>query len=100
MALSIEITGLRPGEKLYEELLIDGDNINPTQHPKIFSAYEYRLGWYELESLLEILLSKAKANQHRQVVIYLQKLVPEYQCPKNSFTDSVLPELNGYRQVN
>ena len=95
--ITIEITGLRPGEKLYEELLIDGDNINPTQHPKIFSAYEYRLGWYELESLLEILLSKAKANQHRQVVIYLQKLVPEYQYPKNSFTDSVLPELNGHK---
>jgi len=94
--IKIEITGLRPGEKLYEELLIDGDNINPTQHPKVFSAYEYKLGWSELEPLLDILLIKAKTNQHRDVVIYLQKLVPEYHCKLQFPKDSLTPERNGY----
>lgn len=94
--IKIEITGLRPGEKLYEELLIDGDNINPTQHPKVFCAYECRLSWHELESLLQTLLDKAQANQHRQVIVYLQKLVPEYQCAHNLLNDPVINEFNGY----
>ena len=42
--ISIEITGLRPGEKLYEELLI-GNNANLTMHPKIFRAKEDFLRW-------------------------------------------------------
>ena len=38
--IEIVIAGLRPGEKLYEELIIDGDNIEKTQHPLIMKAKE------------------------------------------------------------
>ncbi|WP_052537488.1 nucleoside-diphosphate sugar epimerase/dehydratase [Gloeocapsa sp. PCC 73106] len=94
--IKIEITGLRPGEKLYEELLIDGDNINRTQHPKIFCAYERLIPWLQLEPLLEVLLTQAQANQHREVILYLQKLVPEYQSTDKLLTQPMLPECNGH----
>ena len=42
--IAIEYTGLRPGEKLYEELLI-GDNVSPTEHPMIMRANEEHLDW-------------------------------------------------------
>jgi FlaA1/EpsC-like NDP-sugar epimerase len=49
--IEIKVTGLRPGEKLYEELLI-GDNVAKTQHQRIMSANEVCLPWAELEALL------------------------------------------------
>ena len=49
--IEIKITGLRPGEKLYEELLI-GDNVQKTTHPRIMTANEIMLDWNELNILL------------------------------------------------
>ncbi len=49
--IAIEYTGLRPGEKLYEELLI-GESVTGTEHPKIMRAREETLSWDELEGLL------------------------------------------------
>jgi FlaA1/EpsC-like NDP-sugar epimerase len=46
--IEIQFTGLRPGEKLYEELLI-GDNVDGTDHPKIMKAHEYKISFLELE---------------------------------------------------
>ncbi|MDH5394386.1 MAG: polysaccharide biosynthesis protein, partial [Gammaproteobacteria bacterium] len=45
--ISIEYTGLRPGEKMYEELLI-GNNVTGTEHPKIMRAAEEKLSWKQL----------------------------------------------------
>jgi FlaA1/EpsC-like NDP-sugar epimerase len=50
----IDVTGLRPGEKLYEELLIGGD-VSATEHPRIMRAREYRADWKRLEEELESL---------------------------------------------
>lgn len=49
--IEIQFTGLRPGEKLYEELLI-GDNVEGTSHQKIMTAVEERLGWEEMVPVL------------------------------------------------
>ncbi|WP_299685933.1 nucleoside-diphosphate sugar epimerase/dehydratase [uncultured Vibrio sp.] len=49
--ISIKFTGLRPGEKLYEELLI-GDNVEGTSHEKIMTAQESKLSWTEMQPLL------------------------------------------------
>lgn len=50
--IEIRFTGLRPGEKLYEELLI-GDNVEGTTHPKIMTAREHKLSWDEIYILLQ-----------------------------------------------
>lgn len=50
--LEIQFTGLRPGEKLYEELLI-GDNVTETAHPKIMRAEEVVIVWSALEKVLQ-----------------------------------------------
>jgi FlaA1/EpsC-like NDP-sugar epimerase len=79
--IEIQVTGLRPGEKLYEELLL-GNNPKPTSHPKIVRAYEDFLPWNELMPLLDELnqgLNKWDANEIRA---FLKKLVLDYQPEK------------------
>jgi FlaA1/EpsC-like NDP-sugar epimerase len=76
--VDIEITGLRPGEKLYEELLIDKSINIQTAHPKIFCAKEAFIKWEELEPRLECLFKVAEQNNHEDIVKELQGLVPEF----------------------
>jgi FlaA1/EpsC-like NDP-sugar epimerase len=77
--IPIQVTGLRPGEKIYEELLIDCDAAVPTGHPKIFCAREAKLGWDELAPQLTTLLDAAAECAVTDCVSVLHKLVPEYQ---------------------
>jgi FlaA1/EpsC-like NDP-sugar epimerase len=77
--IKIEVTGLRPGEKIYEELLIDCEAALPTGHPKIFCAREAKLGWSELEPQLNSLLDAAADCEVNACVSVLHNLVPEYQ---------------------
>ncbi len=75
--IEIKITGLRPGEKLYEELLI-GDNPEKTNHPKIIKTSESFIKFKQLEinlNSLEILLNE---NKTKDVKIMLDKLVKLY----------------------
>jgi len=76
--IEIEVTGLRPGEKLYEELLI-GDNPQPTAHPKIMKAHEEFLPWAELQIELEKLNLALQACDPQLIRSTLKKLVPGYQ---------------------
>ncbi len=83
--IAIEFTGLRPGEKLYEELLI-GDNVEPTQHPMIMSANEDCLPWSVLKGRLEALLASVEANDYPQVRKLLRELVCGY-APEGEIVD-------------
>lgn len=70
--------GLRPGEKLYEELLI-GDNSEPTKHPRIMRAREGRWAWEDLKGELQRLDSVIRSKGDALGVLsILGKLVPEY----------------------
>ncbi len=64
--IAIEYTGLRPGEKLYEELLI-GESVTGTEHPKIMRAEEDFLSWPQLEQLLDR-LERACATLDQQLI--------------------------------
>ena len=80
--ISIEITGLRPGEKLYEELLI-GNNPRATQHPRIMRASEQFLAWPMLEPRLQTLLQYAVAQDAASVLVQMKQLVPEFSTATN-----------------
>jgi FlaA1/EpsC-like NDP-sugar epimerase len=75
--IALEIVGLRPGEKLYEELLI-GDNVEGTSHPLIMRAYEHELPWSELRGRLESLDEACRTFDYEQVLALLALLVQEY----------------------
>jgi FlaA1/EpsC-like NDP-sugar epimerase len=77
--VAIEVTGLRPGEKIYEELLIDCNAAIETGHPKIFCAREAKIAWKELSPQLKILLDAAADCEVNDCVSVLHKLVPGYQ---------------------
>jgi FlaA1/EpsC-like NDP-sugar epimerase len=77
--VKIEVTGLRPGEKIYEELLIDCNAALPTEHPKIFCAREAKLDWSDLSPQLTNLLNSAADAQVNKCVSIIHELVPEYQ---------------------
>ena len=75
--IEIKITGLRPGEKLYEELLI-GDNPKPTSHPRIMKAHEDFIPWPELENNLQALLMALGVNDVAVIRYMMTKLVSAY----------------------
>ncbi|WMW79259.1 nucleoside-diphosphate sugar epimerase/dehydratase [Undibacterium cyanobacteriorum] len=76
--IEIHEVGLRPGEKLYEELLI-GDNVTSTSHPLIMRAQEAELGWQQLQAALVQLDTACQAFDYELVRQMIQDLVPEYQ---------------------
>jgi nucleoside-diphosphate-sugar epimerase len=78
--IEISITGLRPGEKLFEELLI-GDNPQPTQHPRIMKAQEAYLPWPVLDTHLQGLRTAALANDEAAMRTILAQCVQGFPAP-------------------
>ena len=72
--IEIVKVGLRPGEKLYEELLI-GENSMPTIHPRIMQARENFLSWSQLQNELNILKTNVNVFEKKLVIEQLKKLV-------------------------
>ncbi|GBC57102.1 nucleotide sugar epimerase/dehydratase WbpM [Stutzerimonas stutzeri] len=83
--IAIEYTGLRPGEKLYEELLI-GDNVSATEHPMIMRANEEHLDWDVLKDRLAKLLKAVESDDYPQVRQLLRELVSGY-VPEGEIVD-------------
>ncbi|MCC6915685.1 nucleoside-diphosphate sugar epimerase/dehydratase [Nitrosomonas sp.] len=88
--IEITITGLRPGEKLYEELLI-GDNPQPTSHPRIMKAHEEFIPWAELEARLGAMEVALNVNDVSVIRLMMQQLVPGY-TPNSEIVDWVYLE--------
>lgn len=80
--IAIEISGLRPGEKLYEELLIGG-NAKPTLHSRIMKANEGYIPWKKLKVELSVLKTALNASDINTVQTMLSKVVAEYISSKD-----------------
>jgi FlaA1/EpsC-like NDP-sugar epimerase len=76
--IQIEISGLRPGEKLYEELLSNAENTLPTHHPKIKIAQIEAQSPAHIKSEFEKLLAAFNQNNHLVLVAQIKSLVKEY----------------------
>jgi FlaA1/EpsC-like NDP-sugar epimerase len=88
--IAIEVTGLRPGEKLYEELLI-GDNPERTSHERIMKAHEDYLPWPVLEERLNELKHAMQHCDHLEMRRIMQDLVYGY-SPNEQIVDWVYVE--------
>jgi FlaA1/EpsC-like NDP-sugar epimerase len=88
--IEIAVTGLRPGEKLYEELLI-GDNPKPTVHPRIMKAHEDFMPWAEFEAKLNALDIALNVNDVGVIRLMMQQLVVGY-TPADDIVDWVYLE--------
>lgn len=75
--IEIQFTGLRPGEKLYEEVLSDKENTIPTHHPKILRA-KVRATDASLHADLKELIHLFETQDNQRMVSLLKKMVPEY----------------------
>ena len=85
--IEIAVTGMRPGEKLYEELLI-GDDPQPTAHPRIMMATEHSLPWHQLRADLAAMEHLIANGQVAQAHALLRTLVTEFE-PASAIVDWV-----------
>jgi FlaA1/EpsC-like NDP-sugar epimerase len=83
--IEIKYTGLRAGEKLYEELLI-GDNVSKTENPLIMRAKEDKFEWVDLKSLLDKLSVSNKKSDHNSTREILRKIVSGF-SPEGTIKD-------------
>jgi len=85
--IEIKYIGLRPGEKLYEELLIS-KNASKTANPKIMSAQEDMMSWSELNAILGEMKDAILTHDQIKLRSLLIQAVPEFQ-PQSEIIDSL-----------
>ena len=76
--IHIQVTGLRPGEKLFEELLATEENTITTHHPKIMIAKVRELTFEQVEENIEQLINLQRKQNHVLMVKKMKELVPEF----------------------
>lgn len=91
--IAITFTGLRPGEKLYEELLL-GDNPSTTAHPKIHRANEALIAWQELRVILSHMNTAVHNDDYGRVRELLLSTVQGY-APSNGIVDLIYEQRQG-----
>ena len=97
--VQIEITGLRPGEKLYEELLATRENTIPTEHPKIMRAKVREYTEDEVNAEIKVLHEILPSCDDFKIVGQMKKIVPEFKS-NNSVYQVLDSERGGYLVFN
>lgn len=82
--IEVEFSGLRPGEKLYEELII-GNNTSKTENPMIMRAMEDMIPWEDLDATIMDLKEAINSSNHSRIQELLIKIVPEFTPEKEIF---------------
>ena len=77
--IEIRFTGLRPGEKLFEELLTEGQEQGTTENPKIFRSAQPELGWEDLSAKIDALIDAAVLSRAEAIVPLLRTIITDYQ---------------------
>jgi FlaA1/EpsC-like NDP-sugar epimerase len=91
--IKIEITGLRPGEKLYEELLTDQEDLQPTHNDKILIGKNTKHSYYAVNRHINQLLGNADVYTNQALVDYMHEIVPEFVSQNSYYTNhTLLPE--------
>lgn len=92
--IKISYSGLRPGEKLFEELLNDKENTMTTHHEKIMIGKVREYVFAEVETQVKSLVADAIVNDNRKVVLQMKKIVPEFKSKNSKFEelDSLLEQ--------
>lgn len=80
--IKIEYTGLRPGEKLFEELFHASEKLTPTAHEKLFKAKFRSIDWDELTQAIHLIEAACMNYQTDELLILLKNLVPEFHSDK------------------
>jgi len=83
--IEIQYTGLRPGEKLYEEVLSSKENSLPTHHSKILRASVRELDSEQVVSIIHQLLGHCETQDNDLVIQSLKKLIPEYKSMNSKY---------------
>lgn len=83
--IQIKIVGLRPGEKLYEELLNDTAKTLPTHHEKIMIAQEHQDEYLELHASIDALIDEANSHDKEMIVSTMKRIVPEFISKNSAF---------------
>jgi FlaA1/EpsC-like NDP-sugar epimerase len=89
--IEICFTGTRPGEKLFEELVLEGEQIVPTYHEKIKIFRGARMSRPEIDQWLKELQSLVSRENELSIMQHLRSLVPEYQ-PDGRWREMLQPE--------
>jgi FlaA1/EpsC-like NDP-sugar epimerase len=76
--IDIQICGLRPGEKIYEELLADGENTRPTYHEKIMIARTKQIDVLSISDKISNLCTVSSKSQNLEIVALIKDIIPEY----------------------
>jgi len=88
--IKIEIIGLRPGEKLYEELFHETEDYTGTKHPKILLADSRKVDLNQFSLQLNDLTDACGENDIEQIITLLKVIIPEYQANQVLTTDAII----------
>jgi len=77
--IDIQFTGLRPGEKLYEELFYNNECLMQTEHQKLFKANHLEVDWNKFVIHLQKLKNECEWSQHTNLINLIQSIIPEYE---------------------